>query len=130
MKKGEITVIAFADFSKAFYTVDYATVLKKLHSIGFTRNALYWVLSYLKDRQQFVQINDQQLQPVKVQFGVLQGSILGPVLFNLYVNDLETDCDSMCLQYANDTTLYQHSVPKALEECTEKLNRIMSSLEK
>lgn len=129
MKKGEVTLIAFADFSKAFDTVDYGTVLRKLHSIGFSRASLSWVLSYLTDRQQFVQVNEKKSEMVNVQYGVPQGSILGPVLFNLYVNDLQADVNCSCFQYADDTTMYHHSVPKALTECAEKLDKTMSTLE-
>ncbi|CAB3981945.1 Hypothetical predicted protein [Paramuricea clavata] len=54
MKKGEVTLIAFADFSKAFDTVEYATVFKKLHNVGFSHDAIYWVLNYLTGRKQYV----------------------------------------------------------------------------
>ena len=60
MKKGEITLIAFADFSKAFDTVDYSIILRKLHAVGFSPSSLNWVLNYLTSRKQFVQINDKQ----------------------------------------------------------------------
>ena len=88
MKKGEITLIAFANFPKAFDTVNYSTVLRKLHVIGFSRTSLNWVMNYLTSRKHFVQINDKQSDLASARFGVPQGSILGPVLFNLYVNDL------------------------------------------
>ena len=130
MKKGEVTLIAFADFSKAFDTVDYAIVLKKLHEVGFSRGALYWVLNYLTERKQFVQVNEKQSETASVEFGIPQGSILGPTLFNLYVNDLQTNCSSTCTQYADDTTLYEHSTPKDLKECERKLNKTMSSLDR
>ena len=64
MKKGEVTLIAFADFSKAFDTVEYATVVKKLHNAGFSHDAIYWVLNYLTGRKQYVQINEKQSQVV------------------------------------------------------------------
>ena len=60
MKKGEVTLIAFADFSKAFDTVDYSVVIRKLHAIGFSPSSLNWILDYLTSRKQFVQINDKQ----------------------------------------------------------------------
>ena len=62
MKKGEVTLTAFTDFSKAFDTVDYFVIIRKLHNIGFSKQALRWSLSYLTDRQQFVQVNDKQSQ--------------------------------------------------------------------
>ena len=79
MKKGEVTLIAFADFSKAFDTVDYANVLKELHNVGFSRDAVYWMFNYLIERKQFVQIDEKQSEVVSVQFGVPQRSILRPV---------------------------------------------------
>ena len=73
------------DFSKAFDTVEYPTVFKKLHNVGFSHDAIYWVFKYLTGRKQYFQINGKQSQVVGVQFGMPRGSILGPVLFNLYV---------------------------------------------
>ena len=70
MKKGEVTLLAFADFSKAFDTVDYSVVIRKLHGIGFSNEALQWTLSYLSSRKQFVQVNDKQSNMADVGFGV------------------------------------------------------------
>ena len=119
MKKREVTLIAFADFSKAFDTVDYLTVLRKLHAIGFSTSSLTWVLNYLTSRKQFVQVNDKQSDPLNVHFGVPQESILRPVIFNLCVNDLrsQTDYDCRCFQYADDTTVYDYSTPNDLGTC-------------
>ena len=99
---------AFADFSKAFDTVEYATVFKKLHNVGLSHDAIFWVFNYLTGGKQYVQINEKQLQVVDVQFGVPQGSILGPVLFNLYVNN---------------------SAPSKIHECAKKLQDAMTVLE-
>ena len=83
MKNGELTLIAFADFSKVFDTVDYSIFIRKLHAIGLSKVALLWFLSYLTNRRQFVLANVLKEVP--------QGSILGPVLFNRYGNDIQ-DC--------------------------------------
>ena len=80
MRKSEVTVIAFTDFSKAFDTVDYSVALRKLRTIRFTSNSLNWVPSYLTSQQQFVKVNDKQSIFVDLPFGVPQGSILGPLL--------------------------------------------------
>jgi hypothetical protein len=111
MKKGEITLAVFTDYSKAFDTVDFQVfILNKFHRIGFSKDFLIWIYSYLDGRQQFVQIDDGQSRLLPVTFGVPQGSILGPVLFNLYMADLQGEKSSDCnyLQYADDTSLYKH----------------------
>jgi len=131
MKNGELTLIAFADFSKAFDTVDYCIVIRKLHAIGLSKAALLWFLSYLTNRQQFVQVNDKQSSLANVQFGVPQGSILGPVLFNLYANDMQ-DClqdGCSCFQYADDTTVLHHATPKNFDVCVDKMKKTLSSIE-
>ena len=130
MKKGEVTLIAFADFSKAFDTVDYSIVLRKLHAIGFSPSSLNWVLNYLTSRKQFVQINDKQSDLESVHFGIPQGSILGPVLFNLYVNDLQgTASGCCCFQYADDTTVYNHCSPKDLRPGIQNITNTIRNLE-
>ena len=60
MKNGELILITFADFSEAFDTVDYSIFIRKLHTIGLSKAALLWFLSYLTNRRQFVQVNHKQ----------------------------------------------------------------------
>ena len=81
IKKGEVTVVVVAEFSKAFDTVYFGTLLTKLYTLGFSKSFLTWLTSYLSSRSQYVQINDRFLSSHKFQFGVLQSSILGPMLF-------------------------------------------------
>ena len=64
--------------------------------------------SYLTERKQFVQIDDKRSPLVRVYYGVPQGSILGSILFNLYVHDPSKISTSECLQFADDTILYRH----------------------
>ena len=82
MKRSEVTMIVLADFLKAFDTVAFETVLKKLHALGFSKSFLMWISSYLTGRRQFVQIDDKTSSLLDVAFGEPQGSVLGPVLFN------------------------------------------------
>jgi len=114
MKRGEITL---ADFSKAFDTAAFEKVLSKLHLMGFSRSSQQWIASFLMDRKQFVQVVDRSSAQISTTYGVPQGSILVPVLFNLYVNDLSSALspEVVCHQYADDTTMYTHFRPSDLE---------------
>ena len=100
------------DFSKAFDTTDHLTLLQKLYKMNFSVEALKLIQSYISEWRQYVQISN---------FGISQGSILGPVLFNLYIVDIVDNISCNSLQYADDTTLYQHCKLKNLQNCIEKL---------
>ena len=108
MKKSEITLTILIDFSKAFDTIDHGVLLKKLYELNFSHSSIKILSSYLRDRDQYVQIDDQKSSCSPMNFGVPQGSILGPVLFNLYVIELTNDISSQAIQYADDTTIYRH----------------------
>jgi exonuclease III len=128
MKKGEVTLSIFADFSKAFDTVDYPTLINRLNNLGFSKKFIKLINDYLTNRYQFVQIDDKASRKLSVKFGVPQGSILGPVLFNLYVTQLSSNGSSTYLQYADDTTLLRHTKPKALNETIESMQKEMDSI--
>ena len=96
----------FMDLSKAFDCIRHDLLIAKLHAYGFSREALLLVYSYLENRQQRVKINGSFSSYKHLRFGVPQGSVLGPLFFNIYINDLllsiqETD---IC-NYADDTTI-------------------------
>ncbi len=94
------------DLSKAFDCVDHLKLLKLLENCGIRGLPLQWVKSYLQNRTQQVQINNSVSDPIELTFGVPQGSILGPILFILYVNNLHSLIKKgHSVQYADDTTL-------------------------
>ena len=84
----ETTVGVFLDLSKAFDTLDHQILFTKLEHYGIRDVALQWIKSYFSCRQQFVQINQTCSSMQAIKCGVPQGSILGPLFFILYINDL------------------------------------------
>ena len=128
MKKGEVTLAILADFSKAFDTVDYQTLLKQLNELGFSKDLLLLLKDYLSNRQQFVQVDDKCSSRLPVEFGVPQGSILGPILFNLYVTTICLNGNSSYLLYADDTTLLRHAKPKDLPKTVEEMQKELANI--
>ena len=126
--RGEVTLMVCADYSKAFDTVQFRSVVSKMHSLGFSKHFLLWMIDYLTQRRQLVQIDDRKSDMATVEFGVPQGSILGPVIFNLYVADLQSELQCDCYQYADDTTFYIHSKPCDLDFSAEHINKAVTSL--
>ena len=126
--RGEVTM---RNFSKAFDTVDFVALLQKLHKLNFSKEALKFILSDLTDRKQFVQIDNKISSNKTVKFGVPQGSILGPVLFNIYVSDMNTVCEgSTCLLYADDSNIYNHCKPADIPESITKLQTKINEVHK
>ena len=130
MNRNEVTLSLFADYSKVFDTVDHKTLLHKLHSLQFSHSSLHLMNSYLTERRkQFVQIDDKRSPLARVYYGVPQGSILGPTLFNFYVHDLSESSAGECLQFADETTLYRHCKAKDITENAKLLQTTINSLE-
>ena len=104
--KGNYACGIFVDFQKAFHTVDHHILLKKLEYYGVRGISNKWFASYLSNRKQFVSINGYKSNLADVKWGVAQSSILGPLLFLIYINDLHAAIKySEVHHFADDTNL-------------------------
>ena len=107
MDRKELTAVVLLDLSKAFDSIEHSLLFKKLHSMGVSRKALDWFKSYLSDRTQSVRIGHAISEARAITYGVPQGSILGPALFSIYINDLPTTPIVCPLEsYVDDSKIY------------------------
>ena len=99
--------VAKLDLSKAFDSISHNLLLKKMQKLGLENNSLMWIQSYLSNRKQITRIKEFTSSTEIIKSGVPQGSILGPLLFLCYVNDLPEVFENKCqmLSYADDTQL-------------------------
>ena len=106
MDNNETPINIFLDLSKAFDTIDHNILLDKLKYYGLDDTAIKLFRSYLTNRYQYVQMENAKSQILEINTGVPQGSILGPLLFIIYINDISQSSDKFdFLAYADDTTL-------------------------
>ena len=117
MDSGLFTGVVLIDLQKAFDTVDHGILASKLHAMGIDRPAVTWFESYLSERKQFVEMNNSHSSKHgNVTCGVPQGSILGPLLFTIYVNDMVSSVKCDLFLYADDSALViSGKNPKSIE---------------
>nr|VZH94453.1 unnamed protein product [Spirometra erinaceieuropaei] len=123
--EGNALHVVYIDFKKAFDSVPHQRLLHKLSRTGVRGNLLKWIQSFLLDRCQTVHVGGQKSTEVAVESGVPQGSVLGPTLFIIYVNDCVSELDCGVAMFADDITLW--SVIRTAddeEHLQENLNRL------
>ena len=112
------------DLSRAFDSVPHGLLVAKLQAYGISLNGCELIYSYLKNRRQRVKVSDKRSEWSNIKRGIPQGSLMGPVLFNIFVNDLVLRLEKMCsiYNYADDNTLsYCHRDIKVVKHNLEKV---------
>ena len=107
MDDGKEVRVVFLDVSKAFDRVWHTGLLFKLQKLGVQDTLLSWIKNYLCDRKQRVVIEGHSSEWKSINFGVPQGSVLGPLLFLVYINDITEGLESIPLLFADDTALLE-----------------------
>jgi hypothetical protein len=134
LDKNETPFAIYIDLSKAFDTLDHTILLSKLRHYGIQNTELNWFSSYLTNRSQYVEINGVKSDMCTIQTGVPQGSILGPLLFLIYINDLYLASKFVSIMFADDTNLlsslcnFQMNARENLSEISERINVELSKV--
>ncbi len=128
---GDFCVSLFIDLSKAFNTVNHEILLHRLKSVGLSSHVIHWFKNYLSGRTQCVQAEGKISDSLEIAKGILQGSVLGPLLFTIYINSLDYDIqDANFNFYADDSVMYcsDSSGQQALNELQSVFDVIQSRL--
>ena len=126
INEGKYCIGVFLDLKKAFDTVPHNLLLKKLSKLGINDTALNWFKSYLSNRTQKVDINGTLSSSKNLDISVLQGTILGPILFLCFINDLPLSTEMLSFLFADDTscTSSHHHLPTLINHINFELQKI------
>uniref|UniRef100_A0A8C5LYI6 Reverse transcriptase domain-containing protein n=1 Tax=Leptobrachium leishanense TaxID=445787 RepID=A0A8C5LYI6_9ANUR len=117
--------IAYLDFSKAFDTVPHRRLINKLQSLSLDSNIVDWIRQWLSDRQQRVVVNGVYSAQGLVTSGVPQGSVLGPILFNIFISDIAEGINGKVCLFADDTKICNRvDVPGGISQMTNDLGKL------
>ena len=129
LNRQQISLLLLIDFSKAFDMVEHPILLKKLENYGIRGQTLKWFESYLCNREQFVTVNGADSTKREIKYGVPQGSILGPLLFVIYINDLPNICQlAKFILYADDANIILRG--HSMHEIEQQLSELIPALTK
>lgn len=124
--RGNVVDCIYLDFAKAFDTVPHKRLLNKLQAYGITGKLLNWIEAFLVGRSQAVKVNGVESETKAVISGIPQGSVLGPILFIIYINDILDNIESEGFLFADDTKIFKTILSK---EDAEVLQSDLGSLE-
>ena len=125
MDKGEHFCELLTDLSKEFDCLPHDLLVAKLDAYGFKNDALYLIFNYLNNRKQRVKINSSFSSFQNIISGVPQGSLLGPLLFNIFLTDIFLFCPTEIASYADDNTPYTRV---CLEKTLQKVEKTSNTL--
>jgi len=120
---GEEIDCAYLDFAKAFDRVPHNRLVAKLDSFAICRSTVNWIKSFLTSREQVVVVGEASSERVQVTSGIPQGSVMGPILFVLFINDLPDGVSNTVLLFADDTKLYARNNLPGLQEDLRRLEK-------
>ena len=131
MDNDNVTGLVLIDFRKAFDVIDHELLLKKLSIYCATPSSVAWFKSYLSERKQLISLGKTTSEQLTVKQGVPQGSILGPVLFLLFINDMPLHVQKSTMDiYADDTTLSSSSNWKIIQSLNQALSLDLCKVER
>ena len=130
--KANISVLALLDFSSEFDTIDHTILVHRLHTdFGFTDTVLQWFSSYLTDRTHYVSLCNHCSDFAPVHSDVPQGSVLGPILFTMYIKPLSAIIDSHSIihqSFADDLQLQMSAPPDRISELLHSMQSCISDV--
>ena len=129
LSKGNMSVLALPDFSSAFDTIDHSILVHRLHTdLGFTDAVLQWFSSYLTDRTHHVSLSNQCSAITPVHSGVPHGSVLGPILFTMYIKPLSAIIDSHFIIHHSFADNLQSQMSSPPDRISELLHSMQSCI--